>query len=365
METVFENEKIKDFVQALKDISDNKIDMIVSASSLVINNDILRIKNRDFSFKLLPWAKRQLAWKLQIPTRFYNRLEDKYPELLNTMLNTMLSKQEDEFLIRTLNGEVRGILSQHYKAFESYDIFTAVIDHAMKKSENIVFKSAYITDLFIELELIDKNKKYEIEINGQPDIYYPGISVINSEVGYRAFEINFLLYRQVCSNGLITPTFNQRVRKIHIGKKITDEEYWNEDLIMENKILLNQINNMLELAFSEKNINVILEKLAEYSKKPIDVTVKFLNASQKVLGLSEEQKNLVWNNLEEKTRFGFINALTRTAQYYTTTYKKPFERLRLEELAGELLDDYYWNEIEREMMKEKRNKKTEDTQTLL
>ncbi|MGC8585702.1 MAG: hypothetical protein ACP5L4_06300 [Thermoplasmata archaeon] len=130
MESIFGDEKIRDFTQTLKDISTNKVDMIIPATSLIVESNMLKIKDRDFSFRLLPWAKRQLAWKLQIPMRFYNRLETYYPELLNNVLNTILSKKQDRFLIRTLNGEVRGILSDHYKAYESFDIFTTVIDHA-------------------------------------------------------------------------------------------------------------------------------------------------------------------------------------------------------------------------------------------
>ncbi|MGC9046961.1 MAG: hypothetical protein ACP5IC_02515 [Minisyncoccia bacterium] len=357
MESVYENEKIRDFVQALQDINANKVDMIVPASSLVIDNNILKIKDRDFSFKILPWAKRQLAGKLQIPMRFYNRLEMNYSNLLNTLLNTMLSKNQDKFLIRTLNGEVRGILSDRYKAYESFDIFTTVIDYAMKLNPNVIFKSAYVTDLFVELELIDKDKKYEIEINGKPDTYYTGVSVINSEVGYRAFEINVLLYRQVCSNGLIAPALNQKIRKIHVGRRITDENYWNDTVINENKLLLNKINDMLNIASNKDNITELLQRLSGYSKQPIDVSVKFLDASQRVLGLNDNEKELIWKNLEEKTRFGFINAITRTAQYYTTIVKKPTERLRLEEIAGEMLtNEYYWREIEREMLRERRRK---------
>ncbi|MGC8622333.1 MAG: hypothetical protein ACP5U0_10500 [Caldisphaera sp.] len=41
-----------------------------------------------------------------------------------------------------------------------------------------------------------------------------------------------------------------------------------------------------------------------------------------------------------------------TTQYYTTIVKKSTERLRLEEMTGELIiNEYYWQEIEREMMK--------------
>ncbi len=354
-ELVFESEKIRDFIQALKDNSANKVDMIVPASSLFIDNNTLAIRNRDLNFKILPWAKRQLAWKLQVPIRFYNRLEKLYPDLLNTILTTMLRKSQERYLVRTLNGEVRGILSDRFKAYESYDVFTTVIDHALKINENIIFKSAYITDLFIELELVDKSRQYEIDINGKPDVYYPGISVINSEVGYRAFEINVLLWRQVCSNGLIVPAFGKKLRKIHIGKKIVDEEYWNEDVIEENKILLSKIDDLLNSAFDSNNINKVLQKLSEYSTQPILATIKFFDASQRVLGLTDQEKDLVWQNLESKTRFGFINAMTRTAQYYTgIENKKPSERLRLEELAGELLiNDHYWTEIEAEMMKDK------------
>jgi hypothetical protein len=360
-EKFFISEEIRDFIETLKYMSENKIDMVVPATSLIINNDMLKIKDRDFSFKLLPWARRQLAWKLQIPLRFYNRLEIYYPELLNNVLNTILSKSQDRFLIRVLNGEVRGILSDRFKAYESFDIFTTVIDHAMKLNPNIIFKSAYVTDLFAELELIDRDKKYEIEIDGKPDIYYTGVSIINSEVGYRAFEINVLLYRQVCSNGLIAPAFNQRIRKIHVGKKITDENYWNETLINENRVLLDKISDMLNAAFGSENVNRLLQKLSNYSKQPIDTPIEFLDASRKVLGLTDEQKTLIWNNLEERTRFGFINAVSRTAQYYTSVVKKPSERLRLEELAGELItNEYYWQEIEREMMKGQRKKTNEN-----
>ncbi len=360
IELVFESEKIRDFIQNLKEISANKVDMIIPASSLYINNDTLSIKNKDLNFKILPWAKRQLAWKLQIPIRFYNRLERDHPQLLNTILTTLLEKSEDRYLVRTLNGEVRAILSDKFKAYESYDIFSSVLDYAMKINKNITFKSAYITDLFVELELVDQGRVYKIDIDGKPDLYYTGISIKNSEVGYSAFEVNILLYRQICSNGLISPMFNKNFRRIHIGRKVEDEEYWNEDLIAENRYLINELNNLVHSAFDENNINKILEKLSEYSKQSIPSSIKFIDASKKVLGLSEQEKDMIWQNLESKTRFGFINAITQTAQYFTKIEnKKPSERLRLEELAGELLfKEQYWRDIESEMLKKEDKTKT-------
>jgi len=66
-------------------------------------------------YGVLPLARRQLADKLKIPYAYFERMRSEQPVLLDRNVNTWLQSDDDRRMIRTLDGNVRAVLSDRYR----------------------------------------------------------------------------------------------------------------------------------------------------------------------------------------------------------------------------------------------------------
>ena len=72
-------------------------------------------------------ARRQLADKLGIPYAYFERMREKQPDLLDRNVNTWLHSEDDRRLVRTLDGNVRAVLSDRYRRLDNYDLAEHVL----------------------------------------------------------------------------------------------------------------------------------------------------------------------------------------------------------------------------------------------
>jgi hypothetical protein len=70
------------------------------------------------SYGVTPLARRQLADKLGIPYAYFERMRENQPELLDRNVNTWLQNEDDRRLLRTLDGDVRAVLSDRYRRLD-------------------------------------------------------------------------------------------------------------------------------------------------------------------------------------------------------------------------------------------------------
>src|SRR6266404_7708574 len=78
-------------------------------------------------FSLRPTAHTQLATTLGIPKPYYDRMLMAEPDLLCDNVNRWLEKQPAKKLVRTLDNEVRAILSDSYRPLDNLDLAVAVL----------------------------------------------------------------------------------------------------------------------------------------------------------------------------------------------------------------------------------------------
>ena len=68
-------------------------------------------------------AHEQLSEKLQIPLAYYRRMQSEAPTLLCENTNHWLREKGQNLLLRTLDGDVRAVLSDRFRALDNYDLF--------------------------------------------------------------------------------------------------------------------------------------------------------------------------------------------------------------------------------------------------
>src|SRR5215472_16746409 len=94
---------------------------------------------------LRPLAHEQFADYLDIPRKFYGRLRDAHPSLLDHNVNTLLRHEPKRRMVRTLDGQVRAFLSDRYRRLDNDELAEAILP-VLGEIPEVQFPSTEITE---------------------------------------------------------------------------------------------------------------------------------------------------------------------------------------------------------------------------
>jgi hypothetical protein len=311
----------------------SRLDLIVDSSSLkAVPDDFygLKLVIPDYGgYSLTDWAHGQLADKLGIPRKYYQRMMDSGKlRLLAENVNAWLGEGERR-LIRILDGRIRAILSDRYRMMDNYDLVFLALEE-FKRKETVEIYRIDLTETMLYLKAIDRTLADSVR---DGDIVYGGLIIRNSEVGASALRVEPFILRKVCSNGLI---LERSLKKIHLGRQTMEvgEIDWSEETReLEDRALWAKVRDIVRATFDKKIFQLWVEKLKESTKIEIKKPVEAVNNIVGHLGLTEEQKQKLLMHFSEPTKYGLINAITNLAGQT----KNVEEQVKLEEFAGEIL----------------------------
>ena len=112
---------IQELYQKLEEQRENRKDMIADTRSLIINSvdgiSSLSVSTGDdvISYVVSDVAHRQIADRLGIPFKYYDRMRLEYPVLLDQNINGWLMKNPEKRMLRTMDGRLRAFLSDRYR----------------------------------------------------------------------------------------------------------------------------------------------------------------------------------------------------------------------------------------------------------
>lgn len=181
-------------------------DLIADTRSITVNSvnglSMLTVATDSdkLSYRISEIAHRQIADRLGIPYKYYERMRQENPALLDSNINSWLNTTPEKRMLRTLDGKLRAFLSDRYRRLDNLELVDHVLPviAAMKGCE---IASCDVTETHLYLKVINKTMKTEI-VPG--DIVQAGFVVSNSEIGLGALKVEPLVYRLVCKNGLIS-----------------------------------------------------------------------------------------------------------------------------------------------------------------
>jgi hypothetical protein len=320
-------------VKELERQKKSKLDLIVESSTLKAVPDEfygLKLAIPDYGeYPLTDWAHSQLADKLGIPRKYYQKMMDSEKfQLLAENVNAWLSEEERK-LIRILDGRIRAFLSDRYKMMDNYDLVFLTLDE-FKRKGNVEIYRIDLTETMLYLKAIDRTLTALIR---DGDIVHGGLIVRNSEVGASALRIEPFMLRRVCSNGLI---LQHSLKRIHLGRQtleVGEIDWSDETRELEDKALWAKVRDIMRATFDKRIFQSWVEKLRESTKIEIKKPIEAVNNIVGHLGLSEEQKQRLLMHFSEPTKYGLINAITNLAGQT----KSVDEQVRLEEFAGQIL----------------------------
>jgi len=268
-------------------------------------------------FSINDVAHDQIATKVGIPIRYYNRMLEKEPELLSTNVNTWFQKEPEKRMVRTLDGKARAFLSDRYRRIDNHDIAMAVLP-IISGMEGAKVESCELTDRRMYLKVVNERITAEVD---KGDVVQSGILISNSETGLGSVTVMPLVYRLVCKNGMIANSAGKR--KNHVGRTNEGEDnfeiYRSETILADDKAFVMKLQDIVRatadmVQFERIVTSMKISKEAKITSPDIPAVVQL---ASKQYGLFEgEQQNVLTHLIRggELSLYGLANAVTRHAQ---------------------------------------------------
>jgi hypothetical protein len=335
--------------QELERIRESAKDYVVPTAQLAMDESgKLRMGERTEALGLTNWSASQLATYTDIPKNYFDRIRAENPALLSRNVNHGLAKIANEAgtkakpesrMLRTIDGNVRGFLSSRYRRLDSYDLLETVFP--VMQSHQLTVESAELTERRLYIKATTARLQSEVK---KGDVVQYGLVISTSDVGSGSVRVEPLIYRLVCSNGMIADT---AMRKFHVGKdqggdmveellsdstkELTDRAFWAQvkDVVegsMRPEVFNAQVDR-LRAAAGEQITNFDLPRVVELAMKATGVTGEGTrNSIVAALASGNEGAGM--------TKYGLINAFTRAAQSKDVDYDQATD---LERAGGAIL----------------------------
>ena len=321
-----------------------KRDLVVPSSLLQCRTDeggdlklIVDARQGDGEYGVSNLARRQLADKLKIPFAYFERMRTEQPALLDRNVNTWLQTDGDRRMIRTLDGQVRAVLSDRYRRLDNFDLAENVLP-ILQRLEGARFESVELTETRMYLKVV--TPRVEVEI-APGDVVQAGIVITNSEVGCGTLSVQPLLYRLVCRNGLIAS--DHALRKTHVGRALHKEDdpvtvFRDDTLAADDKAFFLKVRDVVEAAVSEATFRQVAQKMQKTRDiRLIGDPVKAVEVLASRYVLNETERSGVLRHLiveGDLSAYGIVNAVTHFS-HDVEDYDRATE---FEALGGKLIE---------------------------
>lgn len=318
-----EGKTLAEITDVLEYQRDRKRDFVCPNGLMTFNakDNALLLEGIGF-FSVSELAHDQIAGRLEIPRKYYDRMREKQPDLLETNVNAWLKHvPADARLVRTLDGSVRAFLSDKYRPLDHIDLLDAVVPTLQQSDCRI--ESADITDTRLYLKAVSERVQFPLEPghDKRDDIAQAGLCISNSEVGCGSLSVEPLIWRRVCSNGLIIQ--DHSFSKYHVGRGAKGAEqafefFRDETRLADDRAFWMKVRDTVGHAFEAINFGKIVDRLVATRADVVEApALKCIEVTAELLSLSDREADLVGEHYvreHDYTRFGVLNAITRAAQ---------------------------------------------------
>lgn len=290
------------------------------------------------SYRISEIAHRQIADRLSIPYKYYERMRQENPKLLDSNINSWLNAMPEKRMLRTLDGKLRAFLSARYRRLDNLEL----VDHVLPVIETMKgceIASCDVTETHLYLKVINKAMKTEV-VPG--DVVQAGFVISNSEIGLGALKVEPLVYRLVCKNGLISKDYAHK--KYHTGRQVEDtdnayELYSDATLAADDAAYFMKVQDVVSAAVNEAKFMLTVNKMRmAMNIKTGDDPVQAVEVLGDRYILNKNERASILRHFYiggDFSSYGLINAITRSSQD-VADYNRATE---LERIGGMLLDE--------------------------
>ncbi|MBQ6296886.1 MAG: DUF932 domain-containing protein [Selenomonadaceae bacterium] len=321
----------------------NRQDFLADTRSLEVESNAygstlhISLEGKTYGFGIGELAHQQIASRLNIPFRYYAKMQSEAPDLLDQNVNRWLNQNPERRMIRVLDGKVRAFLSDRYRRLDNFELCAAVLP-VINEMKNSVIESCEVTPTHLYLKVVNRRLKAEVKVG---DVIQAGFVVSNSEVGLGSLRVEPLVFRLVCKNGLICKDMAQK--KYHVGRQVylsddsAYELYSEETLAQDDKAFFMKVQDVVRSAVDEARFMLTVNKMREATQIPLKhEPVKAVELLADKFQLTESERGDILRQLfmgADNSRYGLVNAVT-AASKIAKTYERATD---LERIGGEIL----------------------------
>ena len=178
--------------------------------------------------------------------------------------------------------------------------------------------SCEVTENRLYLKIV--NHRLEMAV-APGDYVQAGVLISNSEVGLGSVSVQPLVYRLVCTNGMIVNDMGER--KNHVGRTAKALEdsfhiYSDETIEAEDKAFLLKLRDVTAAAIEESRFAQVVGRLKEAADVPITGKVpEVVELTGRSYGLNQDEQDSILQYLisgGNLSKYGLSNAITRASQ---------------------------------------------------
>jgi hypothetical protein len=259
-------------------------------------------------------AHRQIGTHLSIPAKYYDRMLHENPELLATNVNSWFRKDASTRMLRTMDGTARAFLSNRYHRIDHFEILQAILP-VIGEMQDARFESCQITDSRMYIKVLNPRLQNEV-VPG--DIVQAGIMITNSETGMGAVSVQPLVFRLICSNGMVVN--DAKTRRNHVGRANASDEnyllYTDKTIEADDRAFLMKVRDTVRAAVDEVKFGRVVNLMRDAVSAKMNTTdiPAVVRLASKDYGLNENEENGVLSRLLEDhdySLYGLSNAVTR------------------------------------------------------
>lgn len=328
-----------ELVNRAQEIADDCYDEVISPSVFKdtvysVSGGKMRMVNDEMLKQntMTDYALGQLCNKLGVPSAYIQKClnagvnayedEESSQNVFNTLAVNNLSTWTEQYkgngiLVRNYQDKVRGVLSNRYSICDTPTILDALGDTL---PDDYKIKGYYLSPERFHLRLVGD----KLDIPNED--LFSGIQIDSSDVGRSTLIVHYMIFKQVCTNGLVISRgsgvlFKQK--HLSIDPRVFESEL----LVALNNIpeLDNWATTMIEESMTKDEVD--FDKLKDLTEL-IDRVKSLTSFDEKTCKETLELMKTKYTH----NRWGMINAITEMAQNYTLE-----RRLDLEKIAGGLL----------------------------
>ncbi len=276
---------------------------------------------RGHSYTMSDWALAQYCGKLNVPAAYIrNCIRTGHAGIAEDNIRYWQglygTRKGSDMLLRTCNGNVRGVVSEKFALIDAPDILDVV--SSTIDSDSFTVRGSFISEERMHLRMV-ANKP--LAVKGERDLY-PMVYVDSSDVGRCTVCITFGIYKKVCTNGLVILSGGGTIfRQRHIG---LGKDEFRRGLVAG----LQGVPYLIENA--ERLVGRSISKPLE--TRDMDGFAEKLHKRFALDGEAAERVMALMGYRYGFTRWGLINGITEEAQNYTLE-----RRIEIERLAGGML----------------------------
>jgi hypothetical protein len=265
-------------------------------------------------FEMTASAQSRICSRYRIPIDYLRRCES---GLQRANLNHWSIRERNaNYFVRFRDNKVRAFFTERYKPVDHKHVIDRLLALGYYTSTRVRFA---MDEGYMKLSVMG-TEEFAYEGDGG---LVPGVTIINSEVGYSALTVQAFLLRLVCTNGLTVMMNGGGYSRRHIS----------EEVLNNLGETIKEVGNM-----SQDQITQMLDKAIAVKISTDDGAIQNLfDELDRRYHLTYAQSTAVYEGWKQEPRYnmwGIVNAYTRGAQNEMLTLE---ESNRLELVGGIIL----------------------------